>query len=272
MDTAPRQQDNTPARCELCQSHALEDFLVPGKLQILKCSECGLYQKGISLVGVDYAGDYHEGYDRRRASKVRTALVRLSRLTRLAGAARGRLLDVGCSVGCTLEAARLMGWEAVGIDVSADAVAICQEHGFEALPYDGESLPFPDESFDVITSWHVIEHVQDVRQTLDEWHRVLKPGGWVMIETPNGECRKVQRSGPRYRRFWAHEHTYTFSRPTLEQFFSEAAFQVFAPPRLPPLGAGLALFPYALAYQSYQGLRRVAGVDKAFQVVARRAA
>ena len=48
--------------------------------------------------------------------------------------------------------------------------------------------------------------------------------------------------------------------------------QVFAPPRLPPLGAGLALFPYAMAYQSYQGLRRVAGVDKAFQVVARRAA
>jgi len=36
----------------------------------------------------------------------------------------------------------------------------------------------------VITSWHVIEHVRDVRDTLAEWYRVLKPGGWVMIETP----------------------------------------------------------------------------------------
>ena len=87
------------ARCELCQCSPLEDFLVPEKLQILKCPECGLYQKGVSLVGVDYASDYHEGYDRRRASKVRTAEVRLSRLTRLAGPASGRLLDVGCSVG-----------------------------------------------------------------------------------------------------------------------------------------------------------------------------
>ena len=103
MDT-PKQ-----ARCELCQSGSLEDFLVPDKLQILKCPECGLYQKGISLVGVDYASDYHEGYDRRRASKVRTAQVRLSRLTRLTGPASGRLLDVGCSVGCTLEAAARMG-------------------------------------------------------------------------------------------------------------------------------------------------------------------
>ena len=118
MDTAPKQ-----ASCQLCQCNSLEDFLVPEKLQILKCPECGLYQKGISLVGVDYASDYHEGYDRRRASKVRTAEVRLSRLTRLTGPASGRLLDVGCSVGCTLEAARRMGWEAVGTDVSADAVA-----------------------------------------------------------------------------------------------------------------------------------------------------
>ena len=266
MDT-PKQ-----ARCELCQSGSLEDFLVPEKLQILKCPECGLYQKGVSLVGVDYARDYHQGYDRRRASKVRTAMVRLSRLTRLAGSASGRLLDVGCSVGCTLEAARRMGWEAVGTDVSADAVSTCQQHGFQAHEYDGESLPFPDAHFDVITSWHVIEHVQDVRDTLAEWHRVLKPGGWVMIETPNGQCRKVERRGPSYRRFWAHEHTYTFNRPTLEQFFCEAQFQVFAPPRLPPLGSDWARFPYALAYQSYQGLRRVAGVDKAFQVVAQRAA
>lgn len=267
MDTSPEDP-----RCELCQCGSLENFLVPDKLQILKCPECGLYQKGTSLVGVDYASDYHEGYDRRRASKVRTAQVRLSRLTRLTGPASGRLLDVGCSVGCTLEAAARMGWEAVGTDVSTDAVATCQQHGFEALEYDGESLPFPDSHFDVITSWHVIEHVRDVRDTLAEWHRVLRPGGWVMIETPNGQCRKVKRRGPSYRRFWAHEHTYTFNRLSLEQFFSEARFQVFAPPRLPPLQSGWASFPYALAYQSYQGLRRVAGVDKAFQVVARRAA
>jgi len=258
--------------CELCKHGFLEEFLVPEKLRILKCPKCGLYQKGLSLVGVDYASDYHEGYYRRRASKVRTAEVRLSRLTRLTGPANGRLLDVGCSVGCTLEAATQMGWEAVGIDVSADAVATCQQHGIQAIEYDGESIPFPDGHFDVITSWHVIEHVRDVRDTLAEWCRVLKPGGWVMIETPNGECRKVQRRGPSYRRFWAHEHTYTFNRLSLEQFFSEAHYEVFSPPRLPPLRSGWPRFPYALAYQSYQGLRRVAGVNKAFQVIARRAA
>ena len=53
-----------------------------------------------------------------------------------------------------------------------------------------------------------------------------------MIETPNGQCRKVEGRGSSYRRFWAHEHPYTFNRLSLEQFFSEARFQVFAPPRL----------------------------------------
>ncbi len=48
--------------CELCKHGFLEEFLVPEKLRILKCPKCGLYQKGLSLVGVDYASDYHEGY------------------------------------------------------------------------------------------------------------------------------------------------------------------------------------------------------------------
>jgi 2-polyprenyl-3-methyl-5-hydroxy-6-metoxy-1,4-benzoquinol methylase len=218
-----------------------------------------------------YAEEYHSGYERHRRKKLRTAAVRLNRIAPLIRTDAPRLLDVGSSVGCIVEAALDRGWEAAGADVSEQAVQFCRERGLRCEQFDGRTLPFPDSSFDVLTSWHVIEHVADVEQALAEWYRVLRPGGVMALETPDASSPIVRLRGAKYRKFWAPEHSYTFTPRTLRAFVERAGFTLLPRPILGRLGAlspGMAA--YAVGYQMYHGIRAAAGISKAFQIFARR--
>jgi 2-polyprenyl-3-methyl-5-hydroxy-6-metoxy-1,4-benzoquinol methylase len=265
--------------CQLCGSAELTSFVVPNRLSLWRCGDCGLYQNGEMPASDAYEGDYHAGYARNRDAKLRTAAIRINRIASLvdrsivAGAAkrRVRLLDVGASVGCTLQAAKDRGWRAEGVDVSEQAVNFCRSLGLACRQSDGERLPFREARFDVLTAWHVIEHVRDVRDALADWRRVLKPGGLLALETPDADCLKVRIRGAAYRRFWAPEHTYTFTRPTLAEFVRRAGFELLSPPgtgRLRDMPAGLAA--YAGVYHAHVALRTALGIHKAFQIFARR--
>ena len=259
--------------CQLCGATPLEEFVVPGAATLWHCAQCGLYQNGRVADTSAYEAEYHDGYERHRNKKRRTAMVRLNRIAPLVKAERPRLLDVGSSVGCVVEAALERGWEAVGTDVSASAVEFCRKRKLPCQLYDGDTLPFADSSFDVLTSWHVIEHVAGVKTTLAEWFRVLRPGGVLALETPDASSPLVRRRGSNYRKFWAPEHTYTFTPATLATFVERAGFRLLAPPmfgRLADLSPLMAA--YTLAYQAYHGFRKVAGIQKAFQIFAQRPA
>jgi 2-polyprenyl-3-methyl-5-hydroxy-6-metoxy-1,4-benzoquinol methylase len=260
-------------QCELCGHTQLDEFVVPGSTVLWHCSECGLYQKGPLVENSAYADDYHSGYERNRDKKLRTAMVRLNRIAPLIQVKSPRLLDIGSSVGCVIEAALKRGWGAMGADLSASAIEFCRSRNLPCLLFDGASLPFDDESFDVITSWHVIEHVADVESTLVEWFRVLRPGGVMALETPDASSPLVRLRGARYRKFWAPEHTYTFTPSTLAEFMSRAGFTILRRPAFGHLGElPASMAAYTVAYQAYHGLRKLAGVSKAFQLFARRPA
>jgi hypothetical protein len=95
----------------------------------------------------------------------------------------------------------------------------------------------------------------------------------MALETPDASSPMVRRRGSTYRKFWATEHTYTFTPATLAMFVERAGFKLLARPkfgRLADLSPSMAA--YTVAYQAYQGMRKVAGVHKAFQVFAQRPA
>lgn len=259
-------------RCQLCGQGPLERFEVPESTVLYYCRDCELYQDGRMVARAAYEASYHDGYDRHRPQKLRTARLRTARIARmLEVSANPRLLEIGCSVGATLEVATQRGWDAVGVDVAETAIARCRKAGLEALLVGPLVLPFADESFDVVCAWHVIEHVESVEKTLKEWARVLRPGGLLVIETPDANCRKAKRLGARYRKFWAPEHTYTFSRSSLQKFFERAGLEVEAMPSWIS-GRGLSAVDrlYACGYGLYHSGRQVAGVEKAFQLVGRK--
>ncbi len=106
---------------------------------------------------------------------------------RLPWTGEGRLLDVGCGSGMFLLYMRALGWQVVGVDIDAQAVEACRQVGLTAYAGTLEEQRFPEASFDAITMSHVIEHISDPLRLLQECYRILKPGGYLGIVTPNWE-------------------------------------------------------------------------------------
>ena len=99
----------------------------------------------------------------------------------------GRALEIGVGIGCDTEQLVRSGFNVSGIDLTEVAVeatnARLQHHGLiaDVKQGDAENLQFPDNHFDVVYSFGVLHHSPDTQKTLDEVHRVLKPGGLALI-------------------------------------------------------------------------------------------
>jgi SAM-dependent methyltransferase len=95
-----------------------------------------------------------------------------------------RILDVGCGTGANLEMLSEFG-EAEGIDVSKEALTFCRERGLRNVREgEAEHLPYPDNSFDLVTGLDVVEHLDHDLAGLKEMHRVLRPHGRALLFVP----------------------------------------------------------------------------------------
>lgn len=111
------------------------------------------------------------------------------------GAQRISLLDVGCSSGVFLAAARARGFDAQGVEPAARAARTAQAAGFRVFCGTLEAAAFEPGSFDAITILEVIEHLRDPVSLLRECRRVLKPGGVLAIGTGNAGSLTVRALG-----------------------------------------------------------------------------
>lgn len=97
---------------------------------------------------------------------------------------RPRILDVGCGTGANLLMLSQYG-DAEGVDISNDALAFCRERGLDQVKLGaGEELPYDDGTFDLVTAFDVVEHMDDDLAGLREMRRVLRPGGRVLLFVP----------------------------------------------------------------------------------------
>lgn len=99
---------------------------------------------------------------------------------------RGRLLDVGCGNGAFLGRMARLGWQCTGVETDPLAAQFARDHfGLTIRQGTLGDAGFPDSSFDVVTLSHVIEHVHSPHELLLECRRVLRPGGKLIVLTPN---------------------------------------------------------------------------------------
>lgn len=258
--------------CENCGIEGLQPFEIGPDHSLMFCENCLLYQKGSAPPDELYEKPkYHEKYRSRRSSKIVTAMIRLASVTKYINQQNPKLLDIGCSIGATLAAAERLGWSATGVDVSQTAVEACQRIGLDCHAISDHRLPFDDNTFDVVSNWHVIEHVEDVLQTLEEWKRVMKPGGVMILETPDSQCWKARRLGARYKRFWPKGHLYTFTQSNMNSILDKAGFEVLPTRVIGNANAlPLPLTGYAMAYRNLRKLYRKFRWCKSIEVCCRK--
>ncbi|MBU0952732.1 MAG: class I SAM-dependent methyltransferase, partial [Elusimicrobia bacterium] len=111
---------------------------------------------------------------------------RWEKIEKPALAAKGKILDVGCGPGEFLSFAKKDGWETFGTEISAFAAAhAAKKFGLNVFTGDLREAKFPDNNFDVVTIWHVLEHMPDPSAVLKEINRIIKPSGVLVIAVPN---------------------------------------------------------------------------------------
>lgn len=104
-------------------------------------------------------------------------------------AEHGLVLDIGCAAGAEIEPLLGRGFQVVGIDYSPEMIRFAQQrygarNDVHFCRADAESLPFPDASVDHVVCLGVFEYLSTYERSLDEIHRVLRPGGLVIISVP----------------------------------------------------------------------------------------
>ena len=97
----------------------------------------------------------------------------------------GRTLDVGCGVGQVVAHLTLEGYEAHGVDVSPANIERAQKASPLCVWYDGSVLPYPDDYFERVGALNVLEHVREPEEFIKEVVRVCRPGGRIVLSSPN---------------------------------------------------------------------------------------
>lgn len=149
----------------------------------------------------------------------------------------GRLLDVGAGAGVFLGVARARGYDVSGIDLSARWAAYAREHyGAEVAVGDLSETTLAPQAYDVVTLWHVLEHLPDPLAALHKLREALNPGGRLVAEVPNFgapsvrlKCRwlaATKHEGPRWRHLNPREHVWHFERHSLRECLSRTGFSI----------------------------------------------
>lgn len=203
------------AGCIACKARFTQD--IPDKDQI------GRYYKSESYISHT---DTRKGLVNRLYHTVRRHTLQSKRKAMEAalGKARGSILDYGCGTGAFLDVMKKAGWQAMGVEPDGDARRVAKEqYGVDALE-PGSLAEFPDASVDIITLWHVLEHVYELHETLAQLHRILKPGGHMFIAVPNYTSSDAEH----YKAFWAAwdvpRHLYHFAPVTMKSLLEKYGF------------------------------------------------
>ncbi len=131
---------------------------------------------------------------------------------------KGKLLDVGAGTGDFLVVAKNDGWQTTGIEPSTKAKGIAINKG---VTFAESLAALESNSFDVITMWHVLEHVPNLDEYITELKRLIKPSGTIVIAVPNFKSFDANFYGRHWAAFDVPRHIWHFSKTAIEKLFAE---------------------------------------------------
>ena len=179
--------------CDFIFQHPLPS---PAQISAFYPNDYDVYEEGsrlkkISRFSKSILKKYY-GYTHLKTSLLTDLLSSISRRSNsdysIPFVADGCLLDVGCGNGRFLDGMKKLGWRVKGVEFNEHAVSVCRLSDLDVHHGDLLSAKFQEDSFDVINVSHVIEHVPDPVPLFAELAKILKPGGILIIKTPNSRA------------------------------------------------------------------------------------
>jgi len=230
--------------CPICESEKMEtfisakDYFLTGEsFNIVRCSGCGFRftnpRPEAAVLGKYYESseyishsDSRKGlfamiYQQIRKYTLSRKLVLINKYQ-----SKGEILDIGCATGQFLNYMKDHGWKTTGIepDEKTRSRAIA-DHGLSVFP-EKQLDVFEKKSFDVITMWHVLEHVSDLNERMGQLRNLLKQEGTLIIAVPNCDAPDAKIYG----KFWAGydlpRHLYHFTKSDIKLLLDKSGFTV----------------------------------------------
>ena len=229
-------------KCVICESTDLVEAFKKENYTYLRCRACGMLLVDLHMSAAEVFSHYSEPYyeadasgtaesrrgypSYRGAQDTLTASFndKLALVRRYASS--GRLLDAGAAYGLFLKAASPY-FEGMGIDVSEYAASVARnEFGMNVKAGDIEHTDFPDEHFDVIVLWDIIEHLIRPVEAMREVNRILKPGGRVFISTDDAANWLPRLLGSHWWAIGPPMHLCHFSKAGMKVAFERAGLEL----------------------------------------------
>jgi 2-polyprenyl-3-methyl-5-hydroxy-6-metoxy-1,4-benzoquinol methylase len=212
--------------CPACGSTTFRTFELGSGKRLRRCAACDLVS---ALDYADPADVYVDGYMFGEAGDfgldvrhplfqqylLRVADRRITMLERATGIRRGRLLDVGSGTGEVMLAAKRRGWFTQGVEPERTGAEMARGRGLEVTVSLLDESGIPERSFDVVSAFHVLEHVPESQTFLRTLARWARPGGFITVEVPNWRSVQRRRMHERWPGLRPHEHISHFTPQTL---------------------------------------------------------
>ena len=237
-------------KCPWCGSNKAQinlwlkdEFLTKEDFHICECLNCGLLytmpRPSKEKIGAYYKSDEYYSHQENKKGfvpRLYEAIKKINLKHKFRLASRdlpvGKLLEIGCGVGDFLHVAENKGWQCTGVEPSEEAREIARQRIKGDLLYSEDLEQLPDQSFDLITMWHVLEHVDDLKWQVAQLQRLIKPNGRIVIAVPNYQSY----DGRFYNAFWAAydvpRHLNHFNKTVITKIFKTSGLSLVSMDKL----------------------------------------
>lgn len=224
--------------CPLCNSQNnshylnLKDFfLSQEEFEIVRCRDCGLLyttpRPDASKMQAYYDSKQYFSHQENSTGLIPRIYefvksFNLKQKFKLAtsGKTIGKILDIGCGTGDFLLKAKQNNWEVSALEPNEHAREIASKRLNVSIIRPEDISGIPDSSFDVITMWHVLEHIENLQEEALHLHRMLKPGGRLVIAVPNYQSYDAKFYKDKWAAWDVPRHLSHFDRSSITKVFS----------------------------------------------------
>ncbi len=229
--------------CPVCGKDAFKNFLVVAdkavskeSFVIVECENCHFKftnpRPDAASIGMYYESEEYISHSNTKSGIINKAYHMVRSITTKQkvelinrySPSKGTILDYGCGTGVFLGACKKDGWEVRGVEPNQRARQLATEETGELIAPQLQDLQ--GEKYDVITLWHVLEHVMSLNETLDQLVDCLQEDGTLVIAVPNADSHDAQEYKENWAAYDVPRHLYHFTQQTMKRLLKRHKMQL----------------------------------------------